>query len=72
MIQNTRYRDEEYTSSYAPAVIGPAALKEIPEIEDFLRMTKRIPVEIECNNQTFTEDHLVEADSSFFNFFSIP
>ena len=41
-------------------------------MEDFLRMTGRGPTIVEYNNQTFTEDHLVEADSSFFNFFSIP
>ena len=54
------------------AVIGPTLVKEFPEVEDFLRMTGRGPTVVEYNNQTFTEDHLVEADSSFFNFFSIP
>jgi putative ABC transport system permease protein len=72
LIQNTSFGDEEYTSSFTPAVIGPAILNEIPETEDFLRMTKRMPADIECNSQTFTEEHLVEADSSFFNFFSLP
>ena len=46
--------------------------KEFPEIEDFLRMTGRGPTVVEYNNQTFTEEHMIEADSSFFNFFSIP
>jgi putative ABC transport system permease protein len=72
LIQNTNYGDQEYISSYTPAVIGPAMLKELPEIEGFLRMTRRMPTTVECNNQTFTEEHLLEADSSFFNFFSIP
>ena len=72
LIQDTRYGEEEYTSSYAPSIIGPVMLKEFPEIEDFLRMTRRMPTDVECNGQTFTEEHLVEADSSFFNFFSIP
>ncbi len=35
-------------------------------------MTGRGPTVVEYNSQTFTEEHLVEADSSFFNFFSIP
>ena len=47
-------------------------LKEFPEVEDFLRMNGDGPTVIEYNNQTFTEEHLIEADSSFFNFFSIP
>jgi putative ABC transport system permease protein len=47
-------------------------LREFPEIEDFLRMTARGPTVVEYNKQTFTEEHLIEADSSFFNFFSIP
>jgi putative ABC transport system permease protein len=72
LIQNSNYGNQEYTASYCPAVIGPAILKEFPEIEDFLRMTRRMPAVVECNNQTFIEENLVEADSSFFNFFSIP
>ena len=52
--------------------MGPTMVKEFPEVEDFLRMNGRGPTVIEYNNQTFTEEHMVEADSSFFNFFSIP
>ena len=46
--------------------------KEFPEIEDCLRMSGWGPTVVEYNNQTFTEEHMIEADSSFFNFFSIP
>ena len=52
--------------------MGPTMVKEFPEIEDFLRMTGSGPTVVEYNNQIFTEEHLIEADSSFFNFFSIP
>ena len=62
---------EEYTSAL-PLQLLVQMLKEFPEVEDFLRMTRRMQTDIEYNSQTFTEDHLVEADSSFFNFFSIP
>jgi putative ABC transport system permease protein len=55
-----------------PAVLGPTLLKEFPEVDGFLRMNNPGIREIKCNNQIFTEDHVVEADSSFFNFFSIP
>ena len=30
------------------------------------------PTVVEYNKQIFTDDHIMEADSSFFNFFSIP
>src|ERR1035437_5770131 len=71
-ILNGKIGGQEVTVSASPAIMGPAMLKEFPEIEDFLRMNGAGPTVIEYNNQTFTEDHLVEADSSFFNFFSIP
>jgi putative ABC transport system permease protein len=45
--------------------------EEFPEIEDFLRINGWGPAIVNYNNQTFMEEHMVEADSSFFNFFSI-
>src|SRR4030042_5698566 len=72
LILNFKMGGQEITAASASAVIGPTMLKEFPEIEDFLRMKGRGPTKVEYNNQTFTEEHLVEADSSFFNFFSIP
>jgi putative ABC transport system permease protein len=71
-ILNGKIGGQEITTSSSPAIMGPTMLTEFPEIEDFLRMTGRGPTVIEYNNQTFTEEHIVEADSSFFNFFSIP
>ena len=71
-ILNGKIGGQEITTSSSPAIMGPTMLKEFPEIEDFLRMNGRGPTVIEYNKQTFTEEHIVEADSSFFNFFSIP
>jgi putative ABC transport system permease protein len=71
-ILNGKIAGQEITATSSPAVMGPTMLKEFPEIEDFLRMTGRGPTVIEYNNQTFAEENLIEADSSFFNFFSIP
>jgi putative ABC transport system permease protein len=71
-VLNGKIGGQEVTVSYSAAVMGPTLVKEFPEVEDFLRMTNRGPTVVEYNNQTFTEDHIVEADSSFFNFFSIP
>ena len=71
-ILNGKIGGQEVTIATSPPVMGPTMLKEFPEIEDFLRLSSRGPSVIEYNKLTFTEDHLVEADSSFFNFFSIP
>lgn len=72
LILNGKIGGQEMVGSYTPAVMAPTMAREFPEIEDFLRMSGRGPTVVEYNKQTFTEDHLVEADSSFFNFFSIP
>lgn len=71
-ILNGKIGGQEVTTSSSPAIMGSTMLKEFPEIEDYLRMNGNGPTVIEYNKQTFTEDHLIEADSSFFNFFSIP
>jgi putative ABC transport system permease protein len=72
MVLNGKIGGQEVTVAYSAAVIGPTMVKEVPEVQDFLRMNAVGPTTIEYNKQTFTEDNIVEADSSFFNFFSIP
>lgn len=71
-ILNGKIGGQEVTIATSPAIMGPTFIKEFPEIEDFLRMTQRGPTVLEYNGQTFTEEDMMEADSSFFNFFSIP
>ncbi len=71
-ILNGKISGQEVTIATSAAVMGPTLIREFAEIEDFLRMSGRGPTVIEYNNQSFTEDHLIEVDSSFFNFFSIP
>jgi putative ABC transport system permease protein len=63
---------QEIIGAFTCAPIGPTMAKEFPEVEDFVRMNGWGPTVIEFNKQTFTEDHFIEADSSFFNIFSIP
>ena len=72
MILNGKLGGQEVTVAYSAAVIGPTMLKEVPEVEDFLRMNGVGPTNVEYNNLTYGDDHIIEADSSFFNFFSIP
>lgn len=71
-ILNGKIGGQEITTSSSPAIMGPTLIKEFPEIEDYLRMNGYGPTVFEYNGQSFTEEHLMEADSSFFNFFSIP
>jgi putative ABC transport system permease protein len=72
VILNGKIGGQELTVAYTPAIMGPTLPKEFPEIEDFLRMNGEGPTVVEYNKQAFVEDHIVQADSSFFNFFSIP
>jgi putative ABC transport system permease protein len=71
-VLNGKIGGQEVTTFASPAIMGPTMIKEFPEVEDFLRMNGTGPTVIEYNNETFTEDNLIEVDSSFFNFFSIP
>ncbi len=72
LILNGKMGGQEVKVSSSAAIIGPTLTREFPEVEDFLRMNAVEPTIVSFDNQSFTEDHLVEADSSFFGFFSIP
>jgi putative ABC transport system permease protein len=72
LVLNGKIKGQELTVSSTSAIIGPTMAKEFPEVENFLRMHGGGPTIIEYNKQPFREEHLVEADSSFFDFFSIP
>jgi len=72
IILTGRIGGQEIVGAYTCAPIGPTLAKEFPEVESFLRMNKWGPTVIEYNKQIFTEDHFIEVDSSFFDFFSIP
>ena len=72
VILNGKLGGQELIAAFTPAIMGPSLVKEFPEVEDYLRMKEAGPTIVEYNKQTFIEDHLAEADSTFFNFFSIP
>jgi putative ABC transport system permease protein len=71
LILNGKLGGQEITAAVTSVPMGPTMAKEFPEVEDFLRMNGRGPTVIAYNNQPFTEEHLIEVDSSFFNFFTI-
>lgn len=62
---------QEVKVTYTASPIGPTMKNEFPEVEDFLRMNNRDET-IRYGERSFTEKYFIEADSSFFNFFSIP
>jgi putative ABC transport system permease protein len=72
LVLNGKIGGQEVNGSYTPSVMGPTMKREIPEVEDFLRMTGRGPTIVEYNGLTFTEEACIESDSSFFSFFTIP
>lgn len=62
-----------FTDASTSYPIGGTLLREFPEVEDFLRMRKMYgAATVTYNKQTYDEENIVEADSSFFNFFTIP
>jgi len=72
IILNGKIGEQEITASSTPAVMGPTLPKEFPEVEDFLRMNDVGPTVVEYKQQFFTDNDIMQADSSFFNFFTIP
>lgn len=72
VVLNGKIGGQEVIGAFTPSIMGPTMLREVPEVEDYLRMTGRGPTIVEYNGQTFTEEACIEADSSFFSFFTIP
>ncbi len=62
-------RELKYGVTAAP--VGPVMLKEIPEVEDFVRIHTFDQPTVKYLDKKYTEKNFIEADSSFFNIFSI-
>ena len=63
-------QEMKVTSTAAP--IGPTMVEEFPEVENCLRINGWGETIIKYEEAVFTEEHFIEADSTFFDFFSIP
>ena len=72
LVLNGKIGGQEIVGAFTPAIMGPTMLEEFPEVEDYLRMTGSGPTVVEYESRVFTEDNLIQADSSFFNFFTLP
>ncbi len=72
IVLNGRMGGQDFVGAFTCSPIGPVMQREFPEVEDYLRLNSRGPTVIEYNDLSFTDDKVVESDSAFFNFFSIP
>ena len=63
--------DRELKYGITSAPVGPVMLKEIPEVEDFVRINAFEEPTIKYLDKKYTERNFIEADSSFFTVFSI-
>lgn len=62
---------QELSASSTCSPIGPTMLKEFPEVENIVRTNNWGETIIRNNEQSFTENAFVEADSSFFDIFTV-
>jgi putative ABC transport system permease protein len=71
LILNGKIGGQELKVTSTASPIGPTMKNEFPEVVDFLRLNGRGKIVVRHEDRFFTEDDFIEADSSFFNFFSI-
>lgn len=72
VILNGKLGGQEVTVTSTASPIGPTMLNEFPEVDAFLRMNGWGETVIKYEDRYFTESDIIEADSTFFEFFSIP
>ncbi len=72
VILNGKLGGQEVEVTSTASVIGPTMLNEFPEVESFLRINPWGETVIKKDERTFMESRLLEVDSTFFGFFSIP
>jgi putative ABC transport system permease protein len=64
--------EREINVAITPAPFGPTMLRDFPEVEDFTRISLKGGSVVKYMDKNFIENGFFEADSSFFNIFSIP
>lgn len=72
LILNGKISGQELKVTSTASPIGPTMKDEFPEVENFLRINSWGETIVKYEEAFFTEDHFFEADSGFFDFFSIP
>ena len=72
LVLNGKLGGQEVLVTYTAAVIAPTMHRDFPEVEEFCRINQFENTIVRYGEQIFEERHFMEADSSFFNIFSIP
>lgn len=72
LILNGKIGEQEILGAFSAPIIGPSMQKGFPEIDEFCRINGFGVTNFRYDNQNYEEDDVMEADSSFFRFFSIP
>jgi putative ABC transport system permease protein len=67
-----RYNGDEGTSTYCPAPLAAALIRDYPEVEKSVRFLGNSNAIVKYNNTSFTEYDIVYADSTVFGIFTIP
>ncbi len=62
----------EVKGAYTPSPMGLAMVNDFPEVESFVRMNVWDETIVQVDDRYFIEQDFIEADSTFFDFFSIP
>ncbi len=72
LILNGKIGGQELSVTSTASIIAPTMKRDFPEIEMFCRINQRGQTNLKYEDQNFEERFLFEADSSFFQVFSIP
>jgi putative ABC transport system permease protein len=67
-----RISGQEIRGSFSSAPMGPALVREFPEVANYVRLNPWGETIIKIDESFFTEDYFVEVDSTFFDIFSFP
>jgi len=65
-----RISDNLFNHAVTPAPLAAALIREVPGVEDAVRVARFGAWLVRYNNARYNEDHIIFADSSFFSLFS--
>ena len=62
----------QFAMTVQAPVVGPTLKKDFPQVEKFVRLKKHPGFLVKKGNENFKEDHVVYADSTLFEVFTLP
>jgi putative ABC transport system permease protein len=69
---NGKVSDNRFNHAVTPAPLSNTLIREIPEVENTVRVARFGAWLVRYGNVRFNEDHVIFADTSFFSMFSFP